>query len=91
MAKTKSEPLKVSFVDLTDYDNLDKTAYAEAYIYAVYGVTVREWWEIVRDFGIENVFEEAQRRVMERTAHKRNKEVKGRVKNEYYQGTAYQA
>lgn len=91
MARSEKKTLTVRFEDLTDYDNLDTTAYAEAYIYAVYGVTVREWWEIVRDFGIENVFEEAQRRVMERTAHKRNKEVKGRVKNEYYQGTAYQA
>ena len=68
MARGKRPPLKVRFVDLTDYDNLDPKAYAESFIYAVYGVTVREWWEIVRDFGIENVREEAYRRVQERKA-----------------------
>lgn len=68
MARTEKKALTVRFEDLTDYDNLDTTAYAEAYIYAVYGVTVREWWEIVRDFGLENVYEEAHKRVQQRNS-----------------------
>lgn len=71
MARVKREPLKVRFVDLTDYDNLDPKAYTESFIYAVYGVTLREWWEIVRDFGLENVREEALRRVRERAKIKK--------------------
>lgn len=88
MARTKKETLKVRFVDLTDYDNLDKNAYAEAYIYAVYGVNIREWWEIVRDFGIENVREEASRRVRQRTKNQPNitQKVKDTFENSMREG-----